>query len=140
MSGPSIRTALAGFAAALAAAAAAVAMIEPAFHLTPVQLATITLGGYPLALLHAVFVGGPIYLWAIARWPLRWRSAALGGFVSAVIPVAVFGLIHTLFALVDGRALTIAAWLFAIAWLGSAGVVGGLVFRAICGPRPMAAR
>jgi hypothetical protein len=74
----------------------------------------------PVAAAHALLLGLPLYLLLRLRWPLRWWSAALGGFAVAVIPVS-------LLSLPAGGGISLAA-MGELATLGWCGLAGGLAF------------
>lgn len=138
MSDSSPHSLLAGTGAVLAAAATGVAMLvlaAPEFR-THALVGLALFVGVLIAGFHGVFVAGPLYVFAKPRWPLRWWSAALGGYVSGIIPFTIFWLFHTAQALASGYSFEIMAWLEVVVWLGGSGAVGGLVFRAIYGRDP----
>lgn len=138
MSDSSPHSLLAGFGAVMAAAAIGVAMLllfAPEFRTHGVVGLALVVGVF-IAGMHAAFVGSLLYVFAEARWPLRWWSAALGGFVTGIIPISIFWLFHSAQALASGHSLELLAWLEAVVWLGGSAAVGGLAFRAIYGRDP----
>jgi hypothetical protein len=135
MTAASTRSVVAGLGAAIAGAATGVAMLGGiGLWFTPAQFIAVTLMfGFPIAAAHVVIVGSIFYAYAKARWPFRWWSAALGGFVTGVTPIMILDTVPLVISLASGRWLEAVGWLSVILWFGCSGVFGGLAFRAIRG-------
>jgi len=142
MSATSPRPLVAGAAAALVAGLTGVAiLLFPGFASTPGLILFFGLFiGAPIAAAHGAIVGGPLYYFAGRRWPLRWWNAALGGFVTGMIPVTTLWLMQGADGLFAGHPFQVEPVAAALLLFGGSGAVGGLVFRAIRGPRPASAR
>jgi hypothetical protein len=99
--------------------------------------------GLQIAALHAFLIGVPLYLLLRRYRPLRWRNAALAGFLVGAIPlVALIGLrgpfadfyrAGSSILVQDGRYTATGWWslLAQAAGTGFAGLIGGLSFRAM---------
>lgn len=90
-----------------------------------------TIIGAPIALLHVVPIGMPVYAFTVRRWPLRWWSAALGGVLVGIVPTALVALVMVSIQAASGEeaiieSMRLALWL--LAWFGLAGLAGGLTF------------
>ena len=90
-----------------------------------------TIVGAPIALLHAIPIGMPAYAILVKRWPIRWWSAALIGLPAGIVPTAIVALMVVAIQAASHEeaiiaSLQLALWL--LAWLGLAGVTGGLTF------------
>ncbi|GEM_PF-1156284 len=84
--------------------------------------------GAPLAALHMWLIGLPLYLYLDSRGWMGWLQAALAGFLVGVVPLLLLTLLnrgHVSWSVMPGMALG----------FGGPGLVGGLAFRAIYGPR-----
>lgn len=92
--------------------------------------------GFPIALLHGALVAAPFYAMAIARWPLRWWNAALGGAAAGGGPAAVLGTILWTGHIARGEEAGLAGLGVLILFGAVPGLVGGLVFRAMRGRDP----
>ena len=77
----------------------------------------------PIAAAHALVLGLPSYLLLRRWWRLRWWSAALGGFVVAVVPAGLLGVLAA-----NDISLTAVREL---AGFGLFGLAGGLAFWAV---------
>lgn len=80
--------------------------------------------GIVLAACHAIFIALPLYMLLLDRWPLRWWSAGLAGFLVGAVPMP-------LLALASSR--SVEALFSGVLWFGGAGLVSGLVFCAVRG-------
>lgn len=128
----------------LAAAATGVAMLN-GLDASPGILSFIgvtLIVGLPIALLHYALVGAPFYSMAIARWPLRWWNAALGGALVGAGPAAILGSILLVGHIARGEAVDPGGLGAFVLFGGIPGMVGGLVLRASrgCDPRDLAER
>lgn len=86
----------------------------------PGLLVVTMLVAMPIAAAHALALGLPFYLLLRRWWRLRWWSAALGGFVVAVVPAG-------LLTLLPENDMTLTA-VRELAELGLFGMAGGLAF------------
>jgi hypothetical protein len=83
------RVAAAALAATLASVtAAAVAMLGPKLLTNPGLAVIAFLLGAPVALLHLLILGLPLYHLLRRRWALTWWRAALAGFAVGSLPLA----------------------------------------------------
>lgn len=91
----------------------------------PAGLATALVFGTPIAFLHALFMGIPIYILLRRRWALTWLRSAIGGFAVGALPWGLFSF-----------SISIDAWdvIAAIGLMGGAGTIGGLAFAATLRP------
>ena len=87
----------------------------------------LTLAAVSIALAHLV-IAVPLYLLLRRHGGLSWVIAGVSGFLIGAMPV-------TAFILALGGRLSAMTSLSSVAMLGGAGLVGGLVFRAMLGPQ-----
>ncbi len=98
-------------------------------------LAIALAGALPIALAHAGFIAPLIARPLIGARSVGWSNAVVAGVLVAIAPAAVCVLIEIPFSLNEDRDMPFADWLGALAILAVAGVIGGLVFRTLYGPR-----
>jgi len=118
---------LAGLASILAAGlAGALGMLVWADAFDPGGLLMVAMAGAIVALPHLLFLGLPIFAVAVTRGKLGWVLSGLAGFLVGGLPLPLL--------LVGGwGAAPRDAFLLWMLWLGSAGLAGGLAFRAVYG-------
>jgi len=121
---------LAALASILAAGlAGAAGMLVWAGEFDPGGLAMVALAGAIVALPHLLFLGLPIFSVVVTRGKLGWFESGLAGFLVGGLPVpAMAGLSWG--ASDAGLREGLLLW---VLWLGSAGLAGGLAFRAVYG-------
>ena len=103
-------------------------------------LAIAIAGALPIALVHAGFIAPLIARPLIGTRSVGWSNAMATGILVAISPAAVCILIEIPFSMNEDRNMPFADWLGALAILAVAGVVGGLVFRTLYGPRRLAGK
>lgn len=124
---------LAAAAAAAASVAIVVAMVAGSELAGIVVL--VLLFGVPIALVFVLVFALPLYRHLRRRWPLRWWSAALGGFFVGAVPITLLGLPALLREMLSdtgpiissGPPLILRMLLFGLE-AGLPGLVGGLTF------------
>jgi hypothetical protein len=109
----------------------------------PNILAIFLIFGVPLAALHALLLGWPLYLLLRGRWQLRWWHAALAGFLIGAVPLLLLNVASgpgvdfygtSDAVLIEHGQYTAVGWasmLMGAAVTGLAGLVGGLAFWAM---------
>lgn len=85
----------------------------------------------PVASVHAALIAAPLYLLLGQYWPLRWWNATLAGLVTGAVPIAASWMISDPAGFLRDPQTTAGQVLGA----GFCGLVGGLTFRAVRGPR-----
>ena len=128
----SLRSALSGLAAGLAASLCAVAIVQililRTFHFH--FFIFIFAYGATIAFLHAALIGGTAYIFLIDRWPVRWGNAALTGMLIGAVPAGLFFLAVAIMTPESRYGFE------PVLFCGFCGLVGGLVFRAVRGRDP----
>lgn len=121
-------TALAGVVAVLVAAAAGVLAFGLWFCVPDILALGLfwILIATPVALGHCIFLAAPLYAAMIGRWSLGWCNAGLAGFAVGAVPIPLW---------IAVSVHDVHDTLMAMLWFGGSGLAGGLVFRAVRGPR-----
>ncbi|MEP9361024.1 hypothetical protein [Sphingomonas sp. KR3-1] len=80
-----------------------------------------------------VLAGPPIAKWVFGRTPLNWANAATLGLLVGGLPSAIVLVVLAPLRAAFGHPLPLLDWTASVIGLGLAGMVGGLIFRALVG-------